>query len=248
MYSGPALTDESDRLPELQLKSTKPKEETTKDDNKQDPAEPAQYEDEDDTDPDEYEEDEYYNEKPVKLEESPKPASLVKPEASPEPQVYTQSSPSQTQKAAVVPAAGEKYQVVQKQNGKVNTYTVPSTTESIPPGFRGTVNVQKKFHTKALELPNPNKVEITADTDGEGPTRGDKPTPRAPDSYVTVTKSVTGSMDNSKNPPQENKNFQSTYYTKSSTCGYFTFSCNIVYGANGRSKICRPKAPANGKC
>lgn len=222
------------------MKSKKNKEEPEKgDEKKPDQPEPVQYDDEDDAD--DYDEDEYYNEKPIKLEESPKPT--------PKPLAYTQSSPTQKQQAVVAAAPGDKYQVVQKQNDKVNTYSEPSTTEAVPPGFRGTVNVQKKFHTKALELPHSgNKVQITPDIKEEGPVRGDKPTVRAPDSYVTVTKSVTGSMDNSKNPPEENKNFQSTYYTKSSTCGYFTFSCNIVYGPNGRNKICRPKTPTNGKC
>ncbi|EDX10163.1 GD12758 [Drosophila simulans] len=249
VYSGPALTDESDRVPEAQLKSTKPKEEAEQVVNKPDQPEAVQYDDEDEAEPDEYDDDEYYNEKPVKLEETPKSASIVAPtEATPKPKTYDQSSPTQSQQTVVVPVPGEKYQVVQKQNGKATINAEPSTTEAIPPGFRGTVNVEKKFHTKALELHAPKGVEITPDTSDEGPVRGDKPLRRAPDSYVTVTKSVTGSMDNTKNPPQENKNFQSTYYTKSSTCGYFTFSCNIVYGANGRSKICRPKAPTNGKC
>lgn len=236
-------------MPEAQLKSTKPKEEAEQVVSKLDHPEPVQYDDEDEADPDEYDEDEYYEEKPVKLEESPKSSTIVAPtEATPRPKTYNQSSPTQSQQTVVVPVPGEKYQVVQKQNGKATINAEPSTTEAIPPGFRGTVNVEKKFHTKALELHAPKGVEITPDTSDEGPVRGDKPLRRAPDSYVTVTKSVTGSMDNTKNPPQENKNFQSTYYTKSSTCGYFTFSCNIVYGANGRSKICRPKAPTNGKC
>lgn len=69
-----------------------------------------------------------------------------------------------------------------------------------------------------------------------------------PDSFVTVTKSISGSLDNGKTPATDDKKFESTYYTKSSTCGYFTFTCNIVYGSNGRSKICRPKTPSNGKC
>jgi len=231
-------------VPEVQLKSNKPKE-AEQAESKVDQPEPIHYED----DTEEYDDDEYYNEKPVKIEESPKSDSIVRQlEPTPKPKVYEQSSPSQSQKAVVAPGSSDKFQVVQKQNGKVITHTEPSTTEAVPPGFRGTVNVEKKFHTKALELPTPSRVEITPDAKEEGPVRGDKPIRRAPDSYVTVTKSVTGSMDNSKSPPQENKNFQSTYYTKSSTCGYFTFSCNIVYGPNGRNKICRPKAPTNGKC
>lgn len=122
------------------------------------------------------------------------------------------------------------------QSSKHGSRTNGKTAEKVPTGFRGTVNTEKKYHTRLLPSKHyDNKVESD---DGL----------KRPDSYVTVTKSVTGSIDNTKNPPQENKNFASTYYTKSSTCGYFTFTCNIVYGANGRSKICRPKTPTNGKC
>jgi hypothetical protein len=63
-----------------------------------------------------------------------------------------------------------------------------------------------------------------------------------PDSFVTVTKSVTGQLDNGKAGNNTGK-YTHTYYTKSSTCGYFTFSCNIVFGSNGRTKICRPNPP-----
>jgi hypothetical protein len=63
-----------------------------------------------------------------------------------------------------------------------------------------------------------------------------------PDSFVTVTKSVTGQLDNGKASDSTGK-YTHTYYTKSSTCGYFTFSCNIVFGSNGRTKICRPNPP-----
>lgn len=58
--------------------------------------------------------------------------------------------------------------------------------------------------------------------------------------YVSVANSVAGKIDD-KNPP--GKKYEHRYYTKSSTCGYFTFSCNVVYGANGRRKICKPKMP-----
>jgi hypothetical protein len=63
-----------------------------------------------------------------------------------------------------------------------------------------------------------------------------------PDSFVTVTKSVTGQLDSGKASNNTGK-YTHTYYTKSSTCGYFTFSCNIVFGSNGRTKICRPNPP-----
>lgn len=42
-----------------------------------------------------------------------------------------------------------------------------------------------------------------------------------------------------KNDPS--KKYAHTYYTKSSSCGYFAFTCTAVSGSNGRTKICRPK-------
>lgn len=198
-------------------------------------------EDDDEEPYDDYEDEEdYYNENPVKMDS--KSGNDKKLESQSLYRTHTQTSPTQTQQVAVADPT-KKYSVVQNQNGRVQTYPHRTTTEIVPSGFRGTVNVEKKFHTKSLEPhKSENKLNITADE------KSSEHKPLTPDSYVTVTKSVTGSMDNSKNPPHDNKNFQSTYYTKSSTCGYFTFSCNIVYGANGRSKICRPKAPINGKC
>lgn len=268
-----ALAPESDDIPDLQLKASKtPKEgllgssdqsfdgrriwihvfflifieanSDKIDDDDSNLPEEEEYEDE-------YEEDEDYDsESPINMDEKSKHFSsaekqqqVLKPQVAPSYTTHTQSSPTQTQQAAV-PNSSRKYNLAQNQNGRVQTYPTRSTTETVPSGFRGSVNVEKKFHTKALE---PHKTENKVNTTSEEKSSESK-TPRKPDSYVTVTKSVTGSMDNSKSPPEDNKNFQSTYYTKSSTCGYFTFSCNIVYGVNGRSKICRPKAPANGKC
>ncbi|OAD55491.1 hypothetical protein WN48_04744 [Eufriesea mexicana] len=60
-------------------------------------------------------------------------------------------------------------------------------------------------------------------------------------SYYTVTNSIAGKMDDRNSP----RKYEHRYYTKSSTCGYFTFSCNIVYGSNGRTKICKPKVPTH---
>lgn len=110
-------------------------------------------------------------------------------------------------------------------------------SETVPDGFKGKIDDkrQKNNLTSAIKKSQIHNAETKVDV--------------KPDSYVTVTKSVSGSLDSdNKSTPNDNKKFESTYYTKSSTCGYFTFSCNIVYGSNGRSKICRPKAPANGKC
>lgn len=106
-------------------------------------------------------------------------------------------------------------------------------SEILPDGFKG------KIEDKRQKYNLTSKNQLDADE-----TKVDV----KPDTYVTVTKSVSGSLDNAKTTPTDDKKFESTYYTKSSTCGYFTFSCNIVYGSNGRSKICRPKQPINGKC
>ncbi|XP_039310877.1 uncharacterized protein LOC105205557 [Solenopsis invicta] len=68
-----------------------------------------------------------------------------------------------------------------------------------------------------------------------------RPTPAiaAKPSYYTVTNSFAGKINGSNEP----KKYEHRYYTKSSTCGYFTFSCNVLYGSNGRTKICKPKVP-----
>lgn len=169
--------------------------------------------------------------------------------------IYSQNSPTQKQSAAIPYQAIKNHRLVQTQNGKTTTYTAASIptpaptgagssskTEKVPEGFKGKVADEKKYQTRFL----PSKHQLKED--GKGETIRSDSENKSPDTYVTVTKSVTGSVDNTKTPAEDKQNFASTYYTKSSTCGYFTFSCNIVYGANGRSKICRPKAPSNGKC
>lgn len=149
---------------------------------------------------------------------------------------FSQNSPTQKQQATVV-VPSIKYRLTQTQNGRTQVNPPTTTEKSVPDGFKGKVE-EKKYHTRFLPSKHISNNVTDKDTD----------TKNTPDTYVTVTKSVSGSLDNNKTPPEDNKEFASTYYTKSSTCGYFTFSCNIVYGTNGRSKICRPKAPSNGKC
>ncbi|KAG8212619.1 hypothetical protein J437_LFUL013902 [Ladona fulva] len=82
-------------------------------------------------------------------------------------------------------------------------------------------------------------------------------TPLPANTYVSVTNSVSGQLNpqggggrlytngNVGNRGSEGGKFAHTYYTKSSTCGYFTFSCNVVFGSNGRAKICKPRPPTN---
>lgn len=107
-------------------------------------------------------------------------------------------------------------------------------SEIVPNGFRGKIEDKRPKQNQTLSKNGLNNDETKVDVE--------------PNSYVTVTKSVSGSLDNAEQTPKDDKKFESTYYTKSSTCGYFTFSCNIVYGSKGRSKICRPKQPTDGKC
>lgn len=128
-----------------------------------------------------------------------------------------------TQKSDEVIASTEKSQ------RQIVTRPTAIRSETIPDGFSGKI-ADKKRQSKQSR-----------------PSLFDKKLMK-PDTYVTVTKSVSGSLDGSKSATKDDKKFSSTYYTKSSTCGYFTFSCNVVYGSNGRSKVCRPKAPINGKC
>lgn len=60
--------------------------------------------------------------------------------------------------------------------------------------------------------------------------------------YVSVSKSVTRDLDSENNI---RKQYSHTYYTKSSSCGYFTFTCTMVSGADGMKKVCKPKIPTN---
>lgn len=143
-----------------------------------------------------------------------------------------------------MPARFQEISTTNKPTKESVASTTPATSklirlpavrsEIVPDGFKGKVDDKRQKHNLTTSKNDVSNDEVKVDV--------------KPDSYVTVTKSVSGSLDSAKSTPADDKKFQSTYYTKSSTCGYFTFSCNIVYGSNGRSKICRPKTPANGKC
>lgn len=164
---------------------------------------------------------------------------------------FSQNSPTQKQAVAIANPQ-DKYKVVQTQNGKTVVHTA-SSTEKVPDGFNSIRNNNDVIASPAIVPSMPTKKVINtkylpSKYIETNKILNENTKIHNPD-YVTVTKSITGSIDDSKTPPVETKNFESTYYTSSSsTCGYFTFSCNIVYGSNGRSKICRPKPPTNGKC
>lgn len=125
--------------------------------------------------------------------------------------------------------------VINAQSQTTKLIRLPAVrSEIVPDGFKGKIDDKRQKHNLTASKNQLNDDETKVNL--------------KPDSYVTITKSVSGSLDNANTAPTDDKKFESTYYTKSSTCGYFTFSCNIVYGSNGRSKICRPKQPTNGKC
>ena len=173
--------------------------------------------------------------------------------------IFTQKSQNQKQAAAVV-NPDKNVRLVQTQNGRTVKY--PPTFESsvkqknkdeenkkIPEGFESVdseptdVSISKttqkiKYKTRYL----PSKPSDGKNSVDDGEEKSQKM--MKPNSYVSVTNSVSGSLNENN---QENGKFASTYFTKSSTCGHFTFSCNIVYGSEGRSRICRPKQ-ANQKC
>lgn len=201
---------------------------------------------------DEYDEDDYYGQ-PDKLPnnmeaksskpttEEPQIESIDKSKkisSSPETNLRTFAQNSENQKqTTVIVNADKNARLTQTQNGKtVNQFKEieedKSNSAKKEKTLSGSSSRQKVDHKSRYRASNSDDQEKT------------KSNSRKPDSYVTVTKSLTGSLDENK---QESSKFASTYYTKSSTCGFFTFSCNIVYGANGKSKICRPKE-SNPKC
>lgn len=113
-------------------------------------------------------------------------------------------------------------------------------TVTLTPGSRNVTYSEKPVKTQSLRSWTPGKryQGVTMPLNKYN-------LKNSPENYVTVTKSITGTINADKDNRAEDKQFTHTYYTKSSTCGYFTFSCNTVYGTNGRTKICRPKAPIN---
>lgn len=167
--------------------------------------------------------------------------------------IFSQNSPNQKQVAAIANPTGQKYHLKQTQNGKAYEHSGPevtsssttSTTTEIP-----TSTIKPKSLTTTRHLPTKHVLNLSQhrDQNKETKTTGGNSDDETPNSYVTVTKSVTGIMDETKSPPEEKKKFASTYYSKSSTCGFMTMACNKIYGANGYQTICRPKAPSNVNC
>lgn len=132
---------------------------------------------------------------------------------------------------------------------------------TIPIGFTGSVkSVASKDKTYVVgSKESPSQAQTVSLTPGSGrvkykyPTYGRNVNPKnlrslynaKPDDnnrYVSVSKSVTRALDGENNI---RKQYSHTYFTKSSSCGYFTFTCTMVSSAEGKKKVCKPKMPTN---
>lgn len=131
---------------------------------------------------------------------------------------------------------------------------------TIPVGFTGSVKsvaskdktyvVGSKYSPSQAQTvnltPGTGKVKYLYPTYGQNVNAKDLRSLRnsKPDNnrYVSVSKSVTRDLDSENNI---RKQYSHTYYTKSSSCGYFTFTCTMVSSAEGKKKVCKPKIPTN---
>ncbi|KAL4717556.1 hypothetical protein ACJJTC_000705 [Scirpophaga incertulas] len=130
---------------------------------------------------------------------------------------------------------------------------------SIPVGFTGSVkSVASKDKTYAVgSKSSPSQAQTVTLTSGTGKVKYVYPYSKnvnakdlrslynsKPDEnrYMSVSKSVTRDLDNENNIRRQ---YSHTYYTKSSSCGYFTFTCTIVSSSEGKKKVCKPKIPTN---
>ncbi|XP_063394309.1 uncharacterized protein LOC134679337 [Cydia fagiglandana] len=145
--------------------------------------------------------------------------------------------------------------------------SVPGTGGyTIPVGFTGSIkSVASKQNTYAIgSRRSPSQAQTVAITPGSGKVKYMYPNPNVPphgkyvapkdlrsysnnnkddnNRYVSVSKTITGDLDGENNI---RKQYSHTYYTKSSSCGYFTFTCTMVSGPSGRKKVCKPKMPTN---
>lgn len=215
------------------------------------------YEEEDDDGMDEDEDEEYYEQQPEKLEakSSRIPTTTDMPiERDTTIRGRTedttiriiQKSPTQKQVTTLV-NPDKNVRLVQTQNGRTIKY--PPVFDSkdkkndddsdIEDGNAEDIIISKttqKIKYKTRYLPSkPSDTKNSLDDSSVNKKN------LKPDSYVSVTNSLSGNIsDDSK--------FDSTYITKSSSCGHSTFSCNIVYSSEGkRTQVCKPRKP-NPKC
>lgn len=144
-----------------------------------------------------------------------------------------------TQKQVPVIASheGKPVRLVQTQNGQTFTFP-PKTNHKIdkfePPVDAHDVTISKT--TQKIRYKTRYQPPKSEDTNNLLNKKS------LDDPHVSITNSLSGNVDDNGDGK-----FESTYITKSTKCGHVTFSCNVVYGSEGRSRICRPKQPTT-KC
>lgn len=181
-----------------------------------------------------------------------------------------QTNGGNTQHIVLGPLSGQDAEISQRNSEQFPDETkvyqpgerVPGTGGyTIPIGFTGSVkSVSSRQKTYAYgSKDSPSQAQTVALSPGTGKIKYtySKPTPKNinakdlrslmnekkdGDKFVSISKSVTGALDFDN---KVKKQYSHTYYTKSSSCGYFTFTCTIVSGSNGKKKICKPKMPTN---
>ncbi|CAH2207921.1 jg19681, partial [Pararge aegeria aegeria] len=157
-----------------------------------------------------------------------------------------------TQRNSEIPDESKVYQPGERIPG-TGGYTIPI-------GFTGSVkSVASKDKTYVVgSRDSPSQAQTVTLTPGTGKVKYSYPqshakyvkpknlrslhSPKENNRYVSVSKSVTRALDDENNI---RKQYSHTYYTKSSSCGYFTFTCTMVSSAEGRKKVCKPKLPSN---
>lgn len=135
------------------------------------------------------------------------------------------------------------FTVPQGYRGKVTSVAgqIGKTRASAPDGGRAqSQTVLVKPGTGKVHYTNP-KPHLPSDYSGFTP-YGNQPGPlsRLQNDKLHHTPYASSSIVNNGQ-----KRSSQTYYTKSSGCGYYTFSCDVVFGSNGRAKICKPNPPTN---
>lgn len=183
-----------------------------------------------------------------------------------------QTTRGNTQRIVLGNLQGQNAEIVQKSSEQAPDYRriyqpgerVPGTGGYIiPAGFTGSIQaLSSKDRTIALgSRESPSQAQTVSLTSGHGqinyitakpaeygksvnPNQLKSLNNHKPDDnrYMTVSKSVSGALDEDNKIKKE---YSHTYYTKSSSCGYFTFTCTMVRGTNGTKKVCKPKIPTN---
>lgn len=175
--------------------------------------------------------------------------------------IFTQKTHNQKQVTAII-NPDKNVRLVQTQNGRTVKYP-PSFESKSDSGQRKAEILAKKSEsfenldadhsisksktTQKIKYKTrylPSKSTDTPNNIGDEDEKSKQN--MKPDSFVSITNSLSGNLNENDQDSGSGK-YASTYFTKSSTCGHFTFSCNIVYGSEGRSRICRPKQ-TNQKC